>query len=106
MASAFRKLIEYMKELAVAAETISQNDLTIQVTPKSEKDVLGISFQTMITNLSGIITQLGGSSSEVASAATEISSAAEQISRSAQQQEQQVLQVTSAVEEMTATIVE
>jgi methyl-accepting chemotaxis protein len=106
LASAFRRLIEYMKELAGAAETISRNDLTIHIEPKSEKDVLGKSFQTMITNLSAIVTQLGGSSSEVASAATEISSAAEQVSRGAQQQEQQVLQVTSAVEEMTATIVE
>ncbi|MCD6248955.1 MAG: methyl-accepting chemotaxis protein [candidate division Zixibacteria bacterium] len=106
LADAFRKLIEYMKELARAAEQIALNNLTVQVDPKSEKDVLGNSFQTMITNLSAIVTQLGGSSSEVASAAAEISSAAEQISRGAQNQEEQVVQVTAAVEEMTATIVE
>ncbi|RKX25315.1 MAG: hypothetical protein DRP47_10005, partial [Candidatus Zixiibacteriota bacterium] len=106
LASAFRKLIDYMKELAGAAESISQNDLTIQVEPKSEKDVLGNSFLTMINNLNAIVVQLNNSSSEVASAATEISSSAEQISRGAQNQEQQVTQVTAAVEEMTATIVE
>ena len=106
LAQAFRGLIDYMKELAGAAESIARNDLTIRVEPKSEKDVLGNSFSTMITNLSAIVTQLNGSASEVAAASAEISSAAEQISKSSQSQEQQVVQVTTAVEEMTATIVE
>jgi methyl-accepting chemotaxis protein len=106
LAEAFRRLIDYMKQLAVAAETIARNDLTIQVDPKSEKDVLGNSFKTMITNLNIIVTQLGSSATEVASAAGEISSSAEQVSRGAQNQEEQVVQVTTAVEEMTATIVE
>ncbi len=106
LAEAFRRLIDYMKELAGAAESIAKNDLTITVEPKSEKDVLGNSFSTMVTNLVTMVKQLGNSSTEVASAATEISSAAEQISRGAQNQEQQVTQVSAAVEEMTATIVE
>ncbi len=106
LAEAFRRLIDYMKELAGAAESIAKNDLTITVEPKSEKDVLGNSFSTMITNLIAMVRQLGNSSTEVASAATEISSSAEQISRGAQNQEQQVTQVSAAVEEMTATIVE
>ncbi|RKX24881.1 MAG: hypothetical protein DRP45_07220, partial [Candidatus Zixiibacteriota bacterium] len=106
LADAFRRLIDYMTELAGAADSIARNDLTIKVEPKSEKDVLGKSFQTMVTNLTGIVTQLSGGASEVASASTEISSSAEQISRGAQNQEQQVSQITAAVEEMTATIVE
>ncbi|MFH1372806.1 MAG: methyl-accepting chemotaxis protein [bacterium] len=106
LAQAFRGLIDYMKELANAAESIARNDLTIRVEPKSKKDVLGNSFQTMITNLSAIVSQLAGSAGEVTTAATEISSSSEQVSRGAQVQEQQVAQVTTAVEEMTATIVE
>ncbi|RKX18559.1 MAG: hypothetical protein DRP35_09080 [Candidatus Zixiibacteriota bacterium] len=106
LADSFRKLINYMKELANVAENIAQNDLTVKVTPKSEKDVLGNSFKTMIYNLSAIITQLGGAASEVASASAEVSASAEQISRGAENQEQQVSQVTVAMEEMTATIVE
>ena len=106
LASAFRQLITYMKELAHVAETVAANDLTVTVDPKSEKDVLGNSFKTMVTNLATIVTQLGGSAEEVASASAEISTSAEQISRGAQTQEQQVTQVSSAIEEMTATIVE
>ncbi|MCD6249445.1 MAG: methyl-accepting chemotaxis protein [candidate division Zixibacteria bacterium] len=106
IAESVRGLIDYMKEVSGAAESIAENDLRVSIEPKSEKDVLGRSLQLMVTNLNTMVNQLGGSSSEVASAAAEISSAAEQISRGAQNQEEQVVQVTAAVEEMTATIVE
>ncbi len=106
LANAFRDMIAYMTNLSKAAESIAKNDLTFNVVPKSEKDILGNSFKTMITNLSAIVSELNGSSNDVASAAAEISTSAEQISRSAENQEQQVTLVSTAVEEMTATIVE
>ena len=106
LAEAFRKLIEYVKELAGASEQIAANNLTIEVEPKSEKDVLGNSFKTMITNLSGMIRQLTDNATQLVSAANEISSSSEEASRGVQDQTQQVGQVSSAIEEMTATIVQ
>ena len=50
LAGSFKKLITYMQELAGASEAIANNDLTVQIEPKSEKDVLGNSFKTMTTN--------------------------------------------------------
>ena len=106
LAAAFRKLIEYIKELAEAAEQIAANNLTITVEPKSDMDVLGNSFKTMITNLNGMIRQLGDNAEQLVSAANEISSFSEEASKGAQDQTQQVGQVLTAIEEMTATIVE
>ena len=106
LADAFRRLIDYMKELAGAAESIAANDLTVDVEPKSERDILGTSFQTMIVNLTGMVRQLGENATQLVSAANEISSSAEQMSKGAQDQAGQVNQVSSAVEEMTATIVQ
>ena len=106
LAESFRKLINYMKELANAAELIADNNLTIRVNPKSEKDVLGNSFKTMINNLTGMIRQMADNARELVSAANEISSSSEQMSRGAQDQNTQIGQVSSAVEEMTATIIQ
>ncbi len=106
LAEAFRGLIAYMKELAGAAERIAANDLTVEVAPKSDKDVLGNSFKTMVNNLTGMIRQLGQNATELVTAATEIASSAEQMSRGANDQNEQMGQVSSAIEEMTATIVE
>ncbi len=106
LAGSFRKLIDYMKDLAGVAEQIADNNLTVQVQPKSEKDVLGNSFKTMVTNLTGVIRELKDNATQLVSAATEVASASEEMSRGAQEQTGQTDQVSSAVEEMTATIVE
>ena len=106
LADAFRRLIDYMKDLAGAAESIASNDLTASVTPKSERDVLGTSFKTMIDNLTIMIRQLNDNAAELVSAANEIASSSEQMSRGAKDQAEQMIQVSTAVEEMSATIVE
>jgi methyl-accepting chemotaxis protein len=106
LAESFRRLIDYMKSLANAAERIAANDLTVQVTPKGDKDVLGNAFKTMTTNLTAMIRQVTDNSTQLVSAATEIASTSEQMARGSQEQTGQTAQVSSAVEEMTATIVE
>ncbi len=106
LASAFRQLIDYMKELATAAETIAANDLRVEIEPKSERDVLGNSFKMMVENLSSVIRETTENADQLVSAATEIASASEQMSRGVNDQSDQVNQVSTAIEEMTATIVE
>jgi methyl-accepting chemotaxis protein len=106
LAESFRRLVEYMKSLAGAAERIATNDLTVQVTAKGNKDVLGNAFKTMTTNLTTMIRQLTDNSTQLVSAATEIASSSELMARGSQEQTGQTSQVSSAVEEMTATIVE
>jgi methyl-accepting chemotaxis protein len=106
LAESFRRLIDYMKTLANAAERIAANDLTVTVQAKSEKDVLGNAFKTMTANLTAMIRQVTDNSTQLVSAATEIASSSEQMARGSQEQTGQTAQVSSAVEEMTATIVE
>jgi methyl-accepting chemotaxis protein len=104
LASSFQKLIDYMKDLSSVAERIAQNDMTASITPRSENDVLGKSFRTMIFNLSGMIRQLGENARELVSAATEIASSSEQMSKGAKDQSDQVNQVATAIDEMATTI--
>lgn len=106
LAAAFNRLIDYMKEKAAAAERIATNDLTVTVQPRSENDVLGNSFRTMISNLVSMIRQLGDNAHQVGSAANQVASSSEQLSRGAQAQSGQVAQVSAAIEQMAATVVE
>jgi methyl-accepting chemotaxis protein len=106
LAESFRSLINYMKELASAAESIADNNLTVKVEPKSDKDVLGKSFKTMVGNLTIMVRQMGDNATQLVSAATEVASSSEQMSRGARDQTDQTAQVSTAVEEMAATIVE
>lgn len=106
LAHSFRRLISYFQEIATAADSISENDLTVAVEPKSEKDVLGLSFARMIGNLTTMVRQLGDNAGQLVSAANQIAASSEQMSRGANDQAQQVGQVGTAIEEMTATILE
>ncbi len=106
LALSFQNLIKYMTDLAEAANEIASNNLTIVVTPKSDKDILGHSFNKMISNLTGVVQQLNLTSEQLVSAATEVASSAEQMSRGAKEQTTQVMQISTAIEEMTVTIVE
>ena len=106
LAEAFRGLIDYFTELSDAAERIANNDLSVRVEPKSNKDLLGRAFKTMANNLTGVIRQLGDSATQLVSAANEVATASEQMSRGSKDQTDQMSQVSAAIEEMTANIVE
>jgi methyl-accepting chemotaxis protein len=106
LADSFRSLIDYMKEISVAAESIAENNLTVDVKPKSEDDILGNSFKTMSTNLNEMVKQMTENAEQLVSAAGEVASSSEQMSRGAQEQTSQVTQVSTAIEEMTATILQ
>jgi len=106
LAKAFKNLINYMKELAEVASKIAQNDLTTVVVPKSEKDVLGQSFQTMCQNLAAMVRNLSENANALASASNQLASSAEEMSKGVNEQTSQVTEVSSAVEEMTSFIME
>lgn len=83
--AAFTDVIEYMKEMAVAAEKMAEGDFTVEITPKSEKDVLGKAFSRMITNLSNLIGQVRGVAVNLTEASESLSKAAEQSGQATQQ---------------------
>ena len=106
LSQAFLGIINYVKDIASVAERIADNDLTVRVKPRSDKDLLGRSFANMITNLRQIIERLNQSAVVLGEHAGEISKSAVQMSSGSQAQADQVGRVSSAIEEMTATIIE
>jgi len=51
LATAFREMIAYLEETAVAAQAIADGDLTVEVEPKSDRDALGHAFAHMSREL-------------------------------------------------------
>jgi methyl-accepting chemotaxis protein len=115
---AFDRIIAYIQEMGEVAETISQNDLTIIVRPKSKDDELGNSFVKMIDGLKRTCEQishsaisLGAASEQLSSAAqqagtatTQISTTIQQVAMGTQNQASSVTQTATAVEEMSHAI--
>ena len=118
IAKSFEGVINYMQEGARVANTIANNNLSIKVTPISDKDEMGVSFKKMIENLLDTVNKvreniisLGAASSQLAVAANQAGQATNQIALTVQQvakgtsdQASAVTKTASSVEQMTLAI--
>ena len=97
MSRAYGEMQGYLREMAASSNALAEGDLTVDVEPRSEADVLGNALRTMTENLREIIggvkdratavlaasDQLGGASDQMAAAAGQISSAIAEVTTSA-----------------------
>lgn len=115
---AFNGLVKYMQDMGQAANTIADNDLTINVTPYSEKDELGVAFEHMVDSLRTTVGQVTDSANSLGAAAQQLSSAAnqagqatnqiattiQQVAKGTQDQASAVTKTAASVEQMTQAI--
>ncbi|MFQ5436659.1 MAG: methyl-accepting chemotaxis protein, partial [Anaerolineae bacterium] len=93
LANASGQMIAYMQNIAAAAERLAQGDLTVNVTPQSEQDVLGNAISQMIGNLRRLAEQLADN-------ANQVGAASEQLARVAHQAGQATAQVAVTVQQI------
>ncbi|MDH4161459.1 MAG: methyl-accepting chemotaxis protein [Nitrospirota bacterium] len=104
LADSFRAMVVYLKGMAGTAEAIAQGDLRGEVTPKSDKDVLGNAFHEMVSGLRSIVTEIKGGADQIASASGQIASTSEQTARNNESAATAVEETTSTMHEMSANI--
>ncbi|MCB0166177.1 MAG: HAMP domain-containing protein [Anaerolineae bacterium] len=111
MASAFQKMIDYLHEMAQAADSLAQGDLSVEIRPRSERDTLGLAFHQMFVNLRGLVqqisenaanvelasSQLRGAAHQSAQATTQIANTMQQISHGSSRQSGSINHAASAV---------
>ena len=73
---AFQELIHYFNEMANAAQTIADGNLAVQIEPRSDKDVFGIAFNRMITDLRELVGQVSGMAEYVSTASQRLTTVA------------------------------
>jgi methyl-accepting chemotaxis protein len=88
-------MITYMKEMAFSADAIANGDLSIQINPNSEKDVLGNALSLMVKSLNETISQVASSASDLESSSSQLAEAAAQAAQATQQISITVQQVAS-----------
>jgi methyl-accepting chemotaxis protein len=79
LASAFRGLINYIKELSRAAGQLSEKNLTVNIKPKSKQDVLGNSIRMMVDNFKTMIGGIKNDSGNLVTASVQTDKAARQL---------------------------
>lgn len=90
MAGAFDRMAASLRETADTAEAIAAGDLTHDVQPRSERDVLGRAFAAMTARLRSMV-------GEVASTAGTLSSASDELASTSQESGRAVEEIARAV---------
>ncbi len=104
LAESFRALIAYQKEMAQAAGQMAAGDLSAQVQPHSDRDVLGNAFAGMIARLREQIGQVRESAFSLKAAATQLAAASSQAGQATSQIAATVQQVATGVGQQTESI--
>ncbi|HSQ77595.1 MAG TPA: methyl-accepting chemotaxis protein [Nitrospirota bacterium] len=104
LASAFRDMMVYLRTMAHTAEEVAQGDLRAEVAPKSDKDVLGNAFKSMIGGLRGMIGEIRAGADQMSSASVQIASTSEQAALNNESAATGVEETTSTMHEMSANI--
>jgi methyl-accepting chemotaxis protein len=118
MAEDFRKMTGYLVGIANTARKIAAGDLTVEVTPQSEKDILGNAFMQMISDLRNLVghvmenasslsaasEQLVSSAAQAGQASSQIAATMQQVSSGTTQQSESVTLTATSVDQMSRAI--
>lgn len=103
LARAFAGMVDYLRTTAAAADQISLGNLKTKVVPRSDKDLLGVSFGRMVENLQKLTGELTEGVNVLATSASEISTSTSQLAANASQTATAVNETTTTAEELKQT---
>ncbi len=95
----FQIMADAIKRQVKVTDVISHGDLTAEVTPRSEKDVLGKALQRLVANDNQVLGNIKESSVQVTIGAEQVASASQSLAQGSTEQ-------ASALEEVTASMAE
>ena len=95
LADAFRRMVAYLNGLAGEAEAIAANDLSREVRPVSERDVLGTAIRRMVGNLRQLL-------SEVRASAEGLTASSRSLNQTGDLTREMVQQVAAAIQQVSA----
>ena len=118
MSRASVDLASYLKEMAEVAGRIAQGDLTVQISPRSERDAFGNAFSKMIQRLRALIGsvaenasgvekasgQLALAATHTAQATGQIANTIQQVARGAGQQSDFITNTAGSMEHLSRAI--
>ncbi len=101
---AFDQVILYMQSLGDVAGKIAKNDLTVTITPKSDKDEVSHAFAQMISSLRTAVGQVADNAHRLAVASDELASAAGQAGQATSQIATTVQEVAKGITQQSDSV--
>jgi methyl-accepting chemotaxis protein len=103
LAAAYSSLLDYMKDMASVTKRVASGDLTVEVKPKSDRDVLGNAFSQMVLQQRELISAIKSTTTQVADASDKFTEASQQTAHATQQIVATIQQVAKAAADQSAS---
>ena len=94
---ALYETVDNIKHDAEIAEKISAGDLTIEVSPRTEIDVLGRAFNKLVTDQNHVLGNIREASMQVTTGSEQVASASQSIAQGSTEQASALEQITSSI---------
>lgn len=102
--SAMQNMVRSHREMAAAAVSISEGNLTVKTISRSDRDVLGNALDAMVRKLFGTIGDVRSGASLVASAANQLATSSQNLSQVTTEQAASVEETGSSLDEIHSSI--
>ena len=99
----FSKMNKSVSDMTLSAEKIANGDLTVTITPRSEKDLLGKALATMVKNMLAQFNEISTGVNTLSSATTEIMATVSQLSAGAAESATSISEASSTMGEIKQT---
>ncbi len=96
----FVQIIEATREQARIAEVISNGDLTVEVRPRSNKDILGKALHRLVEDNSKAIGSIKESTMQVTIGAEQVANASQALAQGSTEQASALQQITASIDEI------
>ncbi len=98
----FSKMVENIRNQAFVVEKIAAGDLTVDITARSDKDLLGKKLGEMIDTNNEILRNINTASEQVATGAGQVASSSQMLSQGSTEQASAVEEITSSMTQVAA----
>jgi len=102
--TSLQHMVGSLKRMVGAASSIAGGDLTVRVSPQSERDALGNALAEMVARLTHTMSEIRMGAGGLSSAAAQVSATSQTLSQGTSEQAASVEETTSSLEQMSASI--
>ena len=104
LAQTFRNMVVYFKEMAAVSEAIAGGDLSVEVSPRSNRDTLASAFSQMTGGLRTLVRSVRDAAAQVAAGSNQVADASEDSAKINVQSSSAIDEVTSTMHEMSINV--
>jgi methyl-accepting chemotaxis protein len=104
LSQTLRNMVVYFKEMASVSEAIAGGDLSVEVSPRSNRDTLASAFSQMTNGLRSLVRSVRDAAAQVAAGSNQVADASEDSAKINVQSASAIDEVTSTMHEMSINV--